>query len=127
MEYDYLSVADALALHAALIRRYGGATGVRDPGALQAALFRPQTGYYQDIIFQAAALMESLAKGHPFIDGNKRIAFAVADVFLRINGWQLQRPSAQIYSQMMQMFEDGQFDLAHLEPWLRSFASQSLN
>jgi hypothetical protein len=46
---DYLTVADVLGMHAALMRRYGGAPGVRDPGALEAALFRPQTGYYDDL------------------------------------------------------------------------------
>lgn len=54
---------------------------MRDPGALEAALFRPQTGYYDDIVVEAAALLESLAINHPFVDGNKRIAFAAADVF----------------------------------------------
>jgi death-on-curing protein len=119
---DYLTVADVLGMHTVLMQRYGGAPGVRDPGALEAALFRPQTGYYDDIVAEAAALMESLAINHPFVDGNKRIAFAAADVFLRINGWCLQRAATQIYSEMMQMFESGTFDIAHLEPWLRGFA-----
>lgn len=91
MAHDYLTVADVLGMHTVLMQRYGGAPGVRDPGALEAALFRPQTGYYDDIVAEAAALLESLAINHPFVDGNKRIAFAAADVFLRINGWRLQR------------------------------------
>ncbi len=95
---------------------------MRDPGALEAALFRPQTGYCDDIVAEAAALVESLAINHPFVDGNKRIAFASADVFLRINGWRLRRAPGQIYAQMMQMFESGTFDIARLDPWLRSFA-----
>jgi death-on-curing protein len=56
------------------------------------------------------------------VDGNKRIAFSAADVFLRINGWRLQRTPMQIYAEMMQMFESDTFDIAHLDPWLRSFA-----
>ena len=123
MSHDYLTVADVLGIHAVLMQRYGGALGVRDPGALEAALFRPQTGYYDDIVAEAAALMESLAINHPFVDGNKRIAFAAADVFLRINGWRLQRAPIQIYAELMQMFESGTFDIAHLDPWLRSFAT----
>jgi death on curing protein len=119
---DYLTVADVLGMHAVLMERYGGALGVRDPGALEAALFRPQTGYYEDIVAEAAALIESLAINHPFLDGNKRIAFAAADVFLRINGWRLQRSPMQIYAEIMQMFEAGTFDIAHLDPWLRGFA-----
>ncbi|MGC8503844.1 MAG: type II toxin-antitoxin system death-on-curing family toxin [Acidithiobacillus sp.] len=121
MAHDYLTVADVLGMHTVLMQRYGGAPGVRDPGALEAALFRPQTGYYDDIVAEAAALMESLANNHPFVDGNKRIAFAAADVFLRINGWRLQRSPMQIYAEMMQMFEIGAFDIAHLDPWLRCF------
>lgn len=123
MARDYLTVADVLGMHTVLMQRYVGAPGVRDPGALEAALFRPQTGYYEDIVAEAAALMESLAINHPFVDGNKRIAFAAADVFLRINGWRLQRPSMQIHAEMTKMFESGTFDIAHLEPWLREFAT----
>lgn len=122
MPRDYLTVADVLGMHAVLMQRYGGALGVRDPGALEAALFRPQTGYYEDIVAEAAALIESLAINHPFLDGNKRIAFAAADVFLRINGWRLERSPMQIYAEMMQMLEEGTFDIAHLDLWLRGFA-----
>lgn len=125
MPRDYLTVADVLGMHSVLMQRYGGAPGVRDPGALEAALFRPQTGYYGDILAEAAALMESLATNHPFVDGNKRIAFAAADVFLRINGYRLHRAPMQIHSEMIQMFESGTFDIAHLDPWLRSFARQA--
>ena len=122
MPRDYLTVADVLGMHTVLMQRYGGAGGVRDPGALEADLFRPQTGYYADIIAEAAALLESLAINHPFVDGNKRIAFAAADVFLRINGWCLKRPSMDIHKEMLQLFEAGTFDIVHLEPWLREFA-----
>lgn len=122
MARDFLTVADVLGMHLVLLRRYGGASGLRDAGALESALFRPQTGYYQDIVAEAAALMESLAINHPFVDGNKRVAFAAADVFLRINGWCLRRPPQRIFAEMMQMFDTATFDLAHLEPWLREFA-----
>ena len=123
MARDYLTVADVLGMHSVLMQRYGGAPGVRDPGALEAALFRPQTGYYEDIVAEAAALMESLAISHPFVDGNKRIAFAASDVFLRVNGWHSKRTPKLIYAEMMQMFESGTFEIAHLDPWLRSFAN----
>ena len=122
MQRDYLTVADVLGMHTILMQRYGGAAGVRDPGALEAALFRPQTGYYSDIIAEAAALLESLAINHPFVDGNKRIAFAATDVFLRINGWCLKRQPMVIHTEMLDMLEAGTFDIAHLEPWLRAFA-----
>ncbi len=126
MVLDDLTVADVLGMHTVLMKRFGGGMGVRDPGALEAALFRPQTGYYDDIVAQAAALLESLAINHPFVDGNKPLAFAATDVFLRINGWRLHRAPSQIHAEMIQMFESGTFDIAHLDPWLRGFAeSQS--
>jgi death-on-curing protein len=64
------------------IKRHGGATGVRDFGLLEAALFRPQTGYYGDLVAEASALWASLSLNHAFVDGNKRTAFAVTYTFL---------------------------------------------
>jgi len=116
---EYLTVPDVLAIHSILIQRYGGTHGIRDRGALESALFRLQSGYYVDIVSEAAALMESLAINHPFVDGNKRVAFAATDIFLRINGYRINCESMIIYADMMRMFETGTFDLAHLEPWLR--------
>ena len=116
---EYLTVPDVLAIHSILIQRYGGTDGIRDRGALESALFRLQSGYYVDIVSEAAALMESLAINHPFVDGNKRVAFAATDIFLRINGYRIHCESMIIYADMMQMFETGSFDLVHLEPWLR--------
>ena len=98
---DYLTTADILGLHHVLLEKYGGAGGLRDLGALEAAVFRPQCGYYNDIIDEAAALLESLLINHPFIDGNMRVAFAACDVFLRINGCRLTASSAWVYDRMM--------------------------
>jgi death-on-curing protein len=119
--HDYLTVADVLGMHTVLIQRYGGLPGVRDPGTLEAALYRPQTGYYKDTIEQAAAMMESLAMNHPFVDGNKRIAFASMDVFLRMNGFKLNRGPAQLYADIMGMLEAGELNLAKVDAWLRGF------
>lgn len=116
---EYLTVPEVLAIHSILIQRYGGTNGTRDHGALESALFRLQSGYYVDIVTEAAALMESLAINHPFVDGNKRVAFAATDIFLRMNGYRIKGESMVIYADMMQMLETSTFDLAHLEPWLR--------
>ena len=124
MALDYLTVADVLGMHTVLIRRYGGLPGVRDPGALEAALYRPQTGYYKDTIEQAAALMESLAMNHPFVDGNKRIAFASMDVFLRLNGYKLNRGSEQLFADIMGMLEAGELNLVKVDAWLRGFVNR---
>lgn len=85
MNRDYLTLPDILGIHAELVETFGGSEGIRDLGAVEAALFRPQCGYYADIFEEAAALFESLLINHPFIDGNKRTAWASCDVFLRIN------------------------------------------
>ena len=82
----YLTIAEILEIHRQLINEFGGLQGVRDAGLLASAVFRLQTGYYDDLLHQAAAMMESLANNHAFLDGNKRIAFASVDVFLRLNG-----------------------------------------
>ena len=84
---DFLTVDELLAMHQKLITTFGGSPGLRDKGALESALMRPQTGYYQDITEESSALMESLAMNHPFVDGNKRMAFFATDAFLRFNGY----------------------------------------
>jgi len=116
---DYLTVAEVLAMHADQIERYGGSHGVRDPGLLEAALFRPQTGYYADHIEEAAALWESLAQNHPFIDGNKRTAFAATYAFLAINGARLTADAQEIYAFIASLYEANQFSFEKLVPWLR--------
>ena len=121
---DYITTIEALALHAIGLKKYGGSTGIRDIGALESALFRPQTGYYKDIIEEAAALLESLAVNHPFIDGNKRVAFAVADTFLRINRYSIRSDSKTIYKNMNTLFESDTFEFNYLEPWLRSITKK---
>jgi death-on-curing protein len=116
---DYLTMAEVLAMHADQIERYGGSQGVRDHGLLEAALYRPQTGYYADLIEEAAALWESLAQNHPFIDGNKRTAFAAVYTFLAINGVRLTA-TAQVTSVFIaNLYETKQFAFDKLAPWLR--------
>lgn len=118
--HDYLTLPDALATQQVMIRKHGGSDGIRDTGALESALMRPQTGYYEDIIFEAAALFESLLINHPFLDGNKRVAFGATDVFLRINGYRITATSVEIHSSILHFFETGTCVLSSIEPWLRS-------
>jgi death-on-curing protein len=105
---DYLTTADILRIHNVVLKKYGGAGGLRDAGALEAAVFRPQCGYYNGIIEEAAALLESLLINHPFIDGNKRVAFASCDVFLRLNGHRLTASSAWFYERLMLWISDAE-------------------
>jgi death-on-curing protein len=122
---DYLTVAEVLAMHADQIERYGGAQGVRDQGLLEAALYRPQTGYYADLIEEAAALWESLAQNHPFIDGNKRTAFAATYTFLAINGALLIADAQEIYVFIAALYEANEFNFDKLVPWLRGHVTQT--
>ncbi|HUQ94228.1 MAG TPA: type II toxin-antitoxin system death-on-curing family toxin [Bryobacteraceae bacterium] len=123
---DYLTVAEVLAMHADQIQRYGGSHGIRDQGLLEAALFRPQTGYYADLIEEAAALWESLAQNHAFIDGNKRTAFAATYTFLAINGARLTADAEQTYAFVATLYEAGQFSFGQLVPWLRDHVTQEM-
>jgi death on curing protein len=116
---DYLTVVEVLAMHADQIERYGGSDGVRDPGLLEAALFRPQTGYYADLIEEAAALWESMSQNHPFVDGKKRTAFAATYTFLGINGVRLTADAQETYHLLARLYEKDQFTFEQLVPWLR--------
>ena len=85
----YPTIQETLELHEQLIKRFGGSAGVRDLGLLESALLRPQTGYYETLSLQAAALLQSLIQNYSFIDENKRVAFATTAIFLRMNGYRL--------------------------------------
>jgi death-on-curing protein len=120
---DYLTVAEVLSMHVDLIQRYGGTQGVRDQGLLEAALYRPQTGYYADLIEEAAALWESLSQNHPFLDGNKRTAFAATYTFLAINGLRVNADAEEISTFLASLYETNQLNFEKLVPWLRSHVS----
>ena len=118
-ERFYLGQEDALAIHIDQIRLAGGASGVRDLGQLQSALYRPQTGYYPDLIAEAAALMESLAMNHPFVDGNKRVASAAVATFLFANGTRLNAPDKEVWKFIKGNLDDGTFTFDRIDAWLR--------
>lgn len=111
-------------LHADLIRRYGGRYGIRDRGLLSSALAQPKitvAGKYRhrSIFDKAAAYGFHLARNHPFVDGNKRIAFVVMDVFLQMNGWQLGADEKDAYKMMIALAGGGLSKPA-LVRWLKS-------
>lgn len=122
---EYLRVVEVLTLHAILLDEFGGTDGVRDLGALEAAVFRPQTGYYEAPIAEAAALLESLIQNHPFLDGNKRTAVAAADVHLRLNGFELGGDSIEHYQFLVGLMEAGDLDWRAIEAWLRDNAEEA--
>ena len=112
-------------MHSILIERFGGPKGIRDLGLLESALYRPQTGYYESLAEMAAAMFESLIKNHPFVDGNKRVAFFATDVFLRMNGYKFQVEAKQAHAFLMSLFDSDSCDLAHLLPWVNESITNS--
>ena len=118
MSHQFPTEEEVIAIHDLLIEEIGGAHGLRDQGALASAVWRPQMGYYSSLIEEAAALMESLSQNHPFIDGNKRVAFVITDSFLRINGSYLNCSRDEAYSFFMELYESNSFRFASLIPWL---------
>ena len=97
---------------------------VRDFGLLEAALFRPQTGYYADVIEEAAALWESLSQNHPFVDGNKRTAFAAMYTFLQINGVRITAKSRVAEGFVLGLYAEHEFAFARLKEWLRKHTAR---
>ena len=117
---QFLSLDEVIEIHERLIERFGGSAGLRDKGLLESALFRPQTGYYENLTDMAAALFESLISNHAFVDGNKRIAFFTCDVFLRLNGWKLKVTADEGEAFIVGSIERGECDYEHLVPWIQN-------
>jgi death-on-curing protein len=122
---SYPTVGDVIAVHTRLIARFGGAHGIRDHGGLESALARPQSGYYTDLIQEAAALWESLSQNHPFLDGNKRVAVTAAAAFLRVNGYRLEFSDTEAISFLIGLYETGTMRFRELDNWLRKHAARA--
>ncbi len=97
----FVSVSDAVMIHRRLVEEFGGDSGLRDRGLLESALAMPKAMFggdylHVDLPSMAAAYHYHLCANHPFVDGNKRVAVAVAEVFLRANGLQLDATDDEI-------------------------------
>lgn len=119
---SYPTVEEVIAVHAQLIAKFGGSLGIRDRGALESALARPQSGYYTDLIQEAAAIWESLSQNHPFVDGNKRVAVTTMAAFLRVNGYRLEFDDMEAFSFLVGLYEMGTLRFKELDAWLRQHA-----
>lgn len=91
----YLSLPEVISLHSLLIAQSGGSAGLRDRGALESAVAQPEASFggeelYPDLASKAAALGHSLIQNHPFVDGNKRVGHAAMEVFLLLNGYEIE-------------------------------------
>jgi len=102
-----------------LIERFGGLHGVCDKNAVEAAVFRPQTGCHKSLEEEAAALMESLGNNHGFLDGSKRIAFTATDVFLRRNGFYIEVGAKEGHKFIYGSMDRGEFRFARILEWIR--------
>ena len=119
MKTRYLDLPQVIELHHRQIDQFGGTTGIRDAGLIEAALLRPQTGYYHDLIEEAAALWESTTMNHGFVDGNKRVGFACLYTFLGLNGLRISATSDQTLKFIVDQLDAGSFTKDILDAWLR--------
>ncbi|HET54214.1 MAG TPA: type II toxin-antitoxin system death-on-curing family toxin [Ignavibacteria bacterium] len=115
----YLSVKDVIYIQKILIDEFGGIHGIRDLKAIESAVSRPQSGYYKSLIEEAAALMESLAINHCFIDGNKRVSFFSTDVFLRMNGYYISCDPEEANQFYVNNLSSGSFRFEKILRWLK--------
>lgn len=117
----WLSKVAVLAIHGRLLAEHGGAPGLRDESLLESALAAPRnhSEYEQADVFRlAAAYAFALTSNHPFIDGNKRTAFAAAGVFLELNGYFLEAPEPEAVGAVLALSR-GELDADGFGGWLR--------
>jgi len=119
----FLTLAEAIEIHADQIRRYGGKTGLRDLALLESALAQPEASFagewlHGDHYAMAAAYSYHLCQNHPFIDGNKRTALAAALVFLELNGVTVLDPTGRLEKAMIHI-ASGKMSKAELTRLLR--------
>ncbi len=122
MAVVWIEEAVVLALHEEQLTEHGGAVGLRDLGLLQSALARPQhlAAYGEpDTAALAAAYGYGIARNHPFVDGNKRTAFTVTELFLMLNGYELVADDPSCVVTMLQLAE-GRLSETRFASWIRA-------
>ena len=115
-------------IQADLLKRYGGTVGIRDRGLLSSALAQPkmtaQKKFLHRTLFdKAAAYGFHICRNHPFVDGNKRIAFVLMDVFLQENGWEIHASEEEAYETMIQL-ASGNLSKNDLSAWLKAHSTK---
>jgi death on curing protein len=117
----WLTQVFVIALHGRLLAEHGGSPGLRDRGLLESALAAPRNHRLYgdpDIFDLAAQYAHAITRNHPFMDGNKRVAFAAAGVFLELNGHRLTAPETDAVLAMLAL-SSGELDAAGFANWLR--------
>jgi death-on-curing protein len=124
-EWEWIEIDAVLDAHATQLAIYGGLPGIRDQGALEAALGRPMNiAAYQpdaDACLLAAAYAHGIARNHPFVDGNKRTAFVVSSAFLELNGYVFTAPEAEVVRMFLRVAE-GTVQPEELALWFRTYS-----
>lgn len=125
---NYLSLPEVLFIHDQAVKRFGGSFGLRDIGLLESALARPQASFgandlYPTLFEKAAALIHSLLKNHPFVDGNKRTSYASVGLFLRKNGYVLTNNHIKSVGFAMNV-ENNHLSLEEIASWLKEHSKK---
>lgn len=128
MAIQYIPEELVLSIHADLLQRYGGRPGLRDRGLLESALAQPRMTVggkevHKTLFEKTAAYGYHVCNNHPFIDGNKRVAFVVMDVFLQKNGWEITAAEEEAYSMMMSL-ASGKLSKVRLASWLKEHSAR---
>ncbi len=129
MNTSYLTLEQILVIHEDQIERYGGISGLRNLELLESALFRPQSTFdgndlYENIFEKAASLMHSLIFNHPFVDGNKRTGMVGGLVFLELNGFSLQIQQKELI-EIALAIATKKLDLEKTTNWIQSHAAKN--
>ncbi len=119
----YLTPQKVLFIHDQVIKRTSGLIGVRDVGLVESAVYRPQASFggedlYKSVFDKAAALLQSLLKNHPFLDGNKRTALTSAGIFLRLNGYKLINAKKEEVEFAIKV-DNQHLDIEEIRTWLK--------
>jgi death-on-curing protein len=125
---EHLSVEQLLQIHEAQIEKFGGSTGLRDRGGLESAAARPAMTFggedlYPDLAAKAGALMHSLVMNHPFVDGNKRVGAAAAELFVLLNESRLDASDQELEDVTLAVAR-GEMDVEPLTIWFRQRLSR---
>jgi death on curing protein len=127
---SYLTLEQMLVIHEDQIERYGGTSGLRNLELLESAVFRPQSTFdgndlYEGIFEKAASLMHSLILNHPFVDGNKRTGMIAGLVFLELNGWTLNVEQRELVNAALTIAIK-KWDIEKIAKWLQSNSAKKM-
>jgi len=113
-----------------MVKRFGGSIGIRDIGLIESAVARPMATFdgvdlYDNIFDKAAALLQSLLKNHPFVDGNKRTALSSAGIFLKMNGYTLKNYHEEDIEFGVNV-DNKHLSIEDISKWLKTHSEKSI-